>query len=165
MGRKRNRPSKRANRGRLHLVIRANLLPYHLFHAKQSAGSSRRANEGSVQLPLGILKNKKCHLHQLGGVEDHIHILTSIHSTVCLADLIRDLKTSSTSWIRQNKVFRDFPGWQNEYGAFTKSHSDRDGVTAYIRNQAEHHRTESFVDELRRLLKEEGIAFEERYLL
>ena len=43
----------------------------------------------------GILKNKKCHLYQMGGVEDHIHMLTSVHSTISIADLIRDLKTSS----------------------------------------------------------------------
>ena len=113
----------------------------------------------------GILKNKDCHLYQLGGTEDHIHMLTSMHSTVCLAVLVRDLKTSSTSWIRKEQVFHSFPGWQGEYGAFTKSHSHRDGVIEYIRKQVDHHKTESFADELRRLLREERIDFEERHLL
>ena len=113
----------------------------------------------------GILKNKRSHLYQLGGAEDHVHMLTSIHSTVCLADLVRDLKASSTSWIRRERFFERFPGWQSEYAALTKSHSHRDGVVAYIRNQEVHHRRESFVDELKRLFGEEGIDFDERYLL
>ena len=100
----------------------------------------------------------------MGGTVDHIHILTSIHSTVCLANLIRDMKTGSGYWIKQENIFPQFPGWQNEYGAFTKSYSQRDSVIAYIRNQEEHHKTESFMDEFKRLLKEEGIAFDERYL-
>ena len=112
----------------------------------------------------GILKNKKCHLYQIGGIENHIHMLTSIHSTTSLADLIRDMKTSSTAWIKKEKLFPDFSGWQTEYGAFTKSHSHCDAVTAYIKNQEEHHQKELFIDEFKRLLKEEGIAFEERYL-
>ena len=100
----------------------------------------------------------------MGGTADHIHILTSIHSTVCLANLIRDMKTGSRYWIKQENIFPHFPGWQNEYGAFTKSYSQRDSVIDYIKNQEEHHKTESFIEEFRRLLKEEGVAFDERYL-
>ena len=83
---------------------------------------------------------------------------------VALAALIRDLKTSSTAWIKEHQVVPRFPGWQAEYAAFTKSHADRPAVIEYIRSQEEHHRTVSFMDELKALLREEGIAFEERYL-
>ncbi|MFC1851439.1 transposase [candidate division CSSED10-310 bacterium] len=112
----------------------------------------------------GILKNKTCHLYQIGGMEDHIHLLTSLHSTVCLANLIRDMKTSSNGWIKKENIFQNFSGWQVEYGAFTRSHSHRDGTISYIKNQEEHHKRESFIDEFKRLLKEEGISFDERYL-
>jgi REP element-mobilizing transposase RayT len=112
----------------------------------------------------GILKDKKCHLYRMGGVEDHIHILTHLHPTVALAVLIRDLKTSSTAWIKEHQMVPEFPGWQAEYAAFTKSHADRLAVIEYIKGQEEHHRTVSFMDELKALLREEGIAFEERYL-
>ena len=112
----------------------------------------------------GILKNKKCHLYQIGGLEDHIHIFTSLHSTVCLANLVRDVKTSSNTWIKKENIFRKFIGWQDEYGAFTTSHSQRDEVISYIKNQAEHHKKVSFIDEFKRLLKEEGVSFDERYL-
>ena len=98
----------------------------------------------------------------MGGTEDHM--LISLHSTVCLANLVRDLKISSSKWIDQENIFPNFPGWQNEYGAFTKSHSHRDNVIAYIKNQIEHHKTESFIEEFKRLLREEGIDFDEQYL-
>ncbi len=100
----------------------------------------------------------------MGGVEDHIHILTSIHSTVCLANLVRDLKTSSNWWINKENVFPRFSGWQNEYAAFTKSHTHCEGIVNYINNQCEHHKKESFLDEYKRLLGEEGVVFEDRYL-
>jgi REP element-mobilizing transposase RayT len=112
----------------------------------------------------GILKNKRCHLYRIGGVDDHIHMLTSLHPTVDLASLIRDMKTSTTTWIRKENVYPRFPGWQEGYGAFTKSHADKDRVIGYITRQAEHHKTVSFIDELRTLLHEEGIVFDERYL-
>ena len=112
----------------------------------------------------GILKNKKCYLYQIGGTDDHIHFLISLHSTVCLANLVRDIKKSSTAWIKQEKIFHQFSGWQNEYGAFTKSHSDKDMIISYIKNQPEHHRNESFIDEFKRLLNEENVDFDEQYI-
>ena len=112
----------------------------------------------------GILKNKRCHLYRIGGVDDHIHMLTSLHPTVDLASLIRDMKTSTTTWIRKESIYFRFPGWQTGYGAFSKSHADKGAVMKYITRQAEHHKTVSFIDELKALLREEGIAFDERYL-
>jgi len=61
-------------------------------------------------------------------------------------------------------VFRSLTNWQAEYGAFTKSHAGRAAVMAYIMNQEEHHHPETFIEKFKRLLKEEGISFEERYL-
>jgi REP element-mobilizing transposase RayT len=113
----------------------------------------------------GILKNKKCHLYRMGGVEDHLHILTSLPSTERLAYLVRDMKTASHSWIKSSGIFPGFPGWQGEYGAFTKSHSHCEEVVQYIKNQEVHHQKESFLDEFKRLLREEGIEFDENYLL
>jgi REP element-mobilizing transposase RayT len=112
----------------------------------------------------GILKNKNCHLYRINGVEDHIHMLTSLHPLVALADLIRDMKSGSTSFIKKHNLFPGFPGWQDGYGAFTKSHADRDHVIEYIKNQEEHHKHVSFRDELKELLRQEGIEFDEKYL-
>jgi len=61
-------------------------------------------------------------------------------------------------------VFRGFTNWQAVYGAFPKSHAERAAVIAYIMNQEEHHHTETFIEEFKQLLKEEGISFDERSL-
>ena len=65
---------------------------------------------------------------------------------------------------RNRRYFPHFNGWQDGYGAFTASHSDKDRLVEYIKNQQEHHRKETFLDEYRRLLKEAGIEFDEKYL-
>lgn len=113
----------------------------------------------------GILKNKECHLYRIGGVEDHLHILTSLHPTVCLAELVKEIKTSTNKWIKENKVFPKFTHWQDGYSAFTVSHSGKDDVIEYIKGQEQHHRKLSFRDELRGLLEKHGIQFDEKYLV
>jgi putative transposase len=112
----------------------------------------------------GILKNKHCRLYRLNGADDHLHYLTHLHPTVDLASLIRDIKTSTTSWMKSLGIDTRFPGWQDGYGAFTKSHSDKDAVIEYIKRQEEHHKRETFVEEIKRLLKKEGVPFDEKYL-
>ena len=112
----------------------------------------------------GILKKNQCHLYRLNGVADHIHILTSLHPTLALAALVKDIKVASSAWIKSEKVFPMFDHWQDGYGAFTYSMNDKDALIEYIKNQEEHHRTETFADEYRRFLKEAGIEFDERYL-
>ncbi len=113
----------------------------------------------------GILQNKKCHLYQMNGVEDHIHILTHLHPSVALSDLIKDIKLASSKFIKEQNIFPDFKGWQDGYGAFTYSIDRKDILINYIKNQEEHHRVKSFREEYTELLKEHGIEFEEKYLL
>lgn len=112
----------------------------------------------------GILKNNDCHLYRINGVEDHLHILTGLHPTVCLSDLVKSIKISAAKWIKENRFFPNFQQWQDGYGAFTISHSDRDSVVEYIKNQEAHHRRVSFQDEFRDMLKRFGVEFDEKYL-
>ncbi len=67
--------------------------------------------------------------------------------------------------MRETKKFPDFDGWQEGYGAFTYSIREKDLIINYINNQKEHHRSEKFFDEYYRLLVENKIEFEEKYLL
>ncbi|MCE3227028.1 MAG: tnpA [Bacteroidetes bacterium] len=69
----------------------------------------------------GIIKNKNCHLYRIGGIEDHIHILTDLHPTLSLSNFVKDIKMSSTEYIKREKLFNHFGGWQEGYGAFTYS--------------------------------------------
>lgn len=113
----------------------------------------------------GILKNKKCHLYQIGGVSDHLHIVTHLHPIISLSSLIKDIKLASTEHIKTEKLFQKFNGWQDGYGAFTYSFKDKDKLIEYVKNQEAHHKKKTFKDELVELLNEHGIEFDERYLL
>ena len=61
--------------------------------------------------------------------------------------------------------FPKFEAWQDGYGAFTYSIREKDMIINYVKNQKEHHKTETFYDEFKRLLIENGIEFDEKYLL
>jgi putative transposase len=113
----------------------------------------------------GIINKKKCKLYRINGVEDHIHIFSDLHPTVALADYIKDIKVASSLWMKESKKFPKFKGWQDSYGAFTYSIREKDMIINYIKNQKEHHKVEVFYDEYKRLLIENGIEFDEKYLL
>lgn len=112
----------------------------------------------------GIIKNKQGHLYRIGGVEDHVHILSSLHPTVALADFVKAIKVASAVWIKEERVFPEFGHWQDGYGAFTHSIREKEALIDYIKGQEEHHRHESFVDEYKRLLTEAGVTFDEKHL-
>lgn len=113
----------------------------------------------------GILKNKRCHLYQIGGITDHIHILTHLHPNIALSSLIKDIKLSSNEYVKKQNLFPNFKGWQEGYGAFTYSIKDKNNLINYIKNQEEHHKNKTFKEEFIELLDEHGIEFEEKYLL
>jgi len=113
----------------------------------------------------GILNKHRCHLYRINGVEDHIHIVTHIHPQVALSNLIKDIKLASTSYIKSEKLFKDFNGWQTGYGAFTYAISEKERLIKYVMNQESHHSNKTFVDEYKELLKEHNVDFDEKYLL
>ena len=96
-------------------------------------------------------------------MEDHLHILCDLHPAIALSDYMRDIKTSSSIWIKQSGKFSEFNGWADGYAALTYAWKDKEMISNYIKNQQEHHKKESFQNELRRLLKEQGIEVNEKY--
>lgn len=113
----------------------------------------------------GILKRYQCHIYRINGVEDHLHILTHLHPTVALSNLVKDIKLATTDLIKREKLFRHFNGWQDGYGAFTYSIKEKDRLIEYIKNQEEYHKMKSFREEFTGMLVEHGVEFNERYLL
>ena len=110
------------------------------------------------------LNNMDCPCLIAGGIEDHVHILCRLGRQTTIANLVRDIKKASSSMLRdRGEALRDFH-WQNGYGAFSISPSHVEPLTHYIKNQVEHHRRESFQDELRRLLRKYAVEFDERYV-
>ena len=99
----------------------------------------------------------------IGGDSDHVHVLARLKATHCVADVMRELKSSSSAWIHNEIGIRIFE-WQDGYGAFTVSSSAVDSVQGYIEKQKEHPKRKSFQEEYLELLRESGIEFDERYL-
>jgi putative transposase len=99
---------------------------------------------------------------QIGGVADHVHLLVGLKAVHAPADLIREIKKASTSWIRET-IDPKFQ-WQEGYAAFTVSRHDLQSLNTYITNQEEHHRSKSFQEEYIEFLVEQGIVYDERYL-
>lgn len=98
----------------------------------------------------------------VNGIENHIHLLIQLHPSVCLSDLVRDIKLSTSQWIKQNRdLFPQFAGWGREYGAFTYALRDKEMVIKYIQNQREHHQRETFEDEYRKHLEHAGLDWNE----
>ncbi|MES2654449.1 MAG: IS200/IS605 family transposase [Bacteroidota bacterium] len=137
-----------------------------VFSTKYRAHTLNRENQQELyQYISGVLKNKNCHMYQIGGVTDHIHILTHLHPSVSLASLVKDIKLSSSELIKTNNTFPDFSGWQEGYGAFTYTIEAKDNLIKYIQNQEAHHHKKTFKEEYIELLNEHGIEFDEKYLL
>ena len=112
----------------------------------------------------GIAKDNNFYPIQIGGVEDHVHVLLGAPASAAPSKIAQLIKGGSSAWIHE--IFsnlREF-AWQDGYGAFTVSKSSVEDVANYIRNQREHHRTKTFQEEYLAFLKKHHIDYEERYL-
>ena len=112
----------------------------------------------------GVLINNKCIVYAINGIEDHIHIAAHIHPSVSISDLLKDIKISSSIWIKKEKIFPSFISWQIGYGAFSYSFEAKNNLISYIENQENHHKIQSPREEFIELLKEYEIEFDEKYV-
>ncbi|MDX1964564.1 MAG: IS200/IS605 family transposase [Pirellulales bacterium] len=111
-----------------------------------------------------VTRNLKCECYRVGGVADHVHLAVRMSRTVTMAEVIEELKTSSSKWLKQqDRVFINFH-WQRGYGAFSVGPADLDALRTYIDNQAIHHQQRTFQDEFRAFLTKYGIEYDERYV-
>jgi len=99
----------------------------------------------------------------VGGVADHVHLLIGLRSTHCLADSVRELKAVSSRWIHEEVGVASF-SWQEGYGAFTVSASQRKLVSDYIARQEEHHKHRAFQEEYVEFLERSGVDYNMRFL-
>jgi REP element-mobilizing transposase RayT len=101
----------------------------------------------------GILRNQSSPVITVGTVADHVHILFAQSKNHALADLVEEMKTGSSKWIKtQGAEFSGFH-WQAGYGAFSVSASRIPAVQRYIQHQEAHHHKATFQEEFRRFLK------------
>jgi putative transposase len=140
---------------------------YHIvFSTKHREHTLAEAHQEELYKYIwGVIKSHNCHLYRIGGMEDHLHIFSDLHPSVSLADYIKDIKLASSSWMKESGLFPSFTHWQGGYGAFTCTVKEKDTIIAYIKNQKQHHKQENYHDEYKRLLIENEIPFDEKYVL
>ena len=114
---------------------------------------------------LGYINNLNAMLFRIGGMPDHIHMFVSLPATLPVAEFVQKLKVASSKWLKTNPNFPIFDGWGREYAAFSYCERDKDMIVNYIKNQKEHHMKESFPDEYRKFLIDNGVTVDETYFL
>lgn len=112
----------------------------------------------------GICKGLECFPVQIGGYQNHVHLLCTLSRKTTLAELLEALKKNSSKWIKSIDTKYENFYWQRGYGVFSVNPSELDVVKEYIINQHEHHRVRTFEEEYRAFLKKYKVDFDERYL-
>ncbi len=112
----------------------------------------------------GICKKLECFPVAIGGYTDHIHILCMLSKKIALMKLIEELKSHTSKWIKTKGPDYSNFYWQNGYGAFSVKPDEKDKIITYIANQIEHHKTKSFQDEYRAILKKYHIEYNEEFV-
>jgi putative transposase len=111
-----------------------------------------------------VLREHDCKTLIVGGVEDHVHALFALSRNYSIATIVKEIKRTSSSWIKEAAPRLAKFHWQNGYGAFSVSQSDLARVVSYIETQEQHHRRITFQDEFRTFLKKYEIEYDERYV-
>src|SRR5215831_17969987 len=131
--------------------------------ARRECLISKRHQEELNKFITGIIRNKRHKLISIGSMPDHLHMLIGMRPDVALSGLVRDVKSSSSAWINDNRWMRGRFNWQEGFGGFSYSRSQMDRVARYILNQEAHHAKRSFRNEYLGLLKKFDIEFNEEY--
>ena len=136
-----------------------------VFHTKNNKNLIQEDIEDELNSYIGgILKNLKSMPIRIGGISDHLHVLCTLPKTMTLADLVEEVKKSSSKWIKsKGEKYRNFY-WQDGYGGFSVSSFHVEILKNYISNQKQHHQKISFLEEYKKLLDEYGIEYDEKYL-
>jgi REP element-mobilizing transposase RayT len=142
----------------------ANIVIHLVFSTKNRRQLLRDEGRGQLHAYItGVLKNLDSPLIEINSVRDHVHILFAQSKNHAPANIVEQVNTSSSSWIKtQDPWYSDF-AWQTGYGEFSVSPMHVEAVREYIRNQAEHHKQEDFQTEYRRFCEKNCKPLDERY--
>ena len=140
-----------------------------LFHVVYSTKYRKPMIEKTWQDELygyvgGVIRENKGTLLCMGGVEDHVHLLTKFSPTIAISDMLRLIKANSSKMVN-DKIKPRIPfEWQSGYGAFSVSESQCEKVRAYILNQEDHHRKRTFEEEFIAMLERHKFTYDRRYV-
>ncbi len=112
----------------------------------------------------GILKSDGTYPLAVGGWKDHVHVFFELPVAMPVSNQMRMLKSTSAKWINDNRLVKGKFSWQEGYGAFSYSRSQRNSVIRYVMNQEEHHKKQTFRDEYLSLLRKFEIEYNEKYV-
>jgi REP element-mobilizing transposase RayT len=139
-----------------------------LFHCVFSTKERRKTIISEIQPHLwaymgGIAREHEMKALSIGGMEDHVHILVSLPSSMPVATAMRQIKSASSRWMHETCGQEGFE-WQEGYGAFSIGRAQVDATLAYISRQEEHHRKHDFQGEFIAFLKRHHIEYDARYV-
>ncbi len=112
----------------------------------------------------GVIQAHDHKLLAINGMPDHVHVFFGMRPIQSLSDLMQEIKQDSSKWINQKKFTRERFEWQEGFGAFSYSKSQASRVITYVRNQEEHHRKITFLDEYKKFLEKFEVDYDERYI-
>ena len=136
-----------------------------IFHTKRNEKTLLKANrEEMYSYMASIINNQKSFTYEIGGTSNHVHIITRIHPTIVISNLVKDIKLSTSKMIKSRNLFPHFEGWQQGYSIFSYSPNELETLINYARNQEQHHKTESSRDEYKRFLDQHEVEYDEKYL-
>ena len=137
-----------------------------VFHVKSTGITIRQKDLGQVFAYIGgIIRNVGGYPITVGGITNHIHILATMPKTMSVSEFVQKIKANSSKWIKTIDEYYETFAWQEGYGAFCVSPSLLKKTIRYIETQEQHHHEVSVRDEFIQFLKENGIEFDERYLI
>jgi len=112
----------------------------------------------------GIVSRRDQKLLSVFCMPDHTHLFVGMKPSISVSDLTRDIKAASSGFISDKKWVPGKFQWQEGFGAFSYSRSQVDTVSAYVLNQEEHHRKQTFREEYIDLLNRFNVQYDEKYL-
>ena len=113
---------------------------------------------------IGVSKKLDSPIIKISGVSEHIHLICDLSRNCSVAEIVRELKRTSSKWIQDKAPLLKTFHWQNGYSVFSVSPSNLESVKGYLEKQSEHHKKISFQEEVRKFLKKYGIKYNERYI-
>jgi REP element-mobilizing transposase RayT len=125
---------------------------------------SKYFRENLFKYITGIINGLGHYSLAVNGYKDHVHVFFEYNPKYAISDVVRDIKANSSKWINENKFVLGKFSWQEGYGGFSYSRSQRNDVIQYIMNQEEHHQKRTFRDEYLKLLKDFEIEFKNEYV-
>ncbi|TNH04633.1 transposase [Pasteurellaceae bacterium Phil31] len=142
-------------------------LLYHIiFRTQQSVPAITEKYEEILYRYIWLfIQERHSVLYRINGMPDHLHLLVELHSTIALADFVKELKNATHLFLERHKMeFPDFYAWSKGYCALTYSQQDKQKVIDYSKNQKGYHQSLSFENEIKILLSDQEIGYRHEYL-